>query len=68
MKVQHGDHEHDVYLGDDGSMDTVITVDGIEVRYSEADRDASGSVRKDWLRSAAIEACDDGLLSEDEEA
>lgn len=67
MIVKHGDHEHTVYLGDDGTMDTVVEVDGQEVRYSEADRFEDGRVKNAWLREAAIEACDDGLL-EDEEA
>ena len=66
MNVKHGDHKHEVYLSDDGTLDTVIEVDGIEVRYSEADRDTSGNVRAAWLKNAAIEACDDGSLEGEE--
>lgn len=62
MKVTHGDHEHEVYLSDDGTLATVIEVDGVEVRYSEADRDTHGTVKRQWLCDAAREACDDGLL------
>ena len=66
MTVKHGDHEHQVYLSDDGTLDTVIEVDGVEVRYSEADRFSDGRVKNSWLRESAIEACNDGLLVEDE--
>jgi hypothetical protein len=54
-----------VQLCDDGTMDTVIEVDGIEVRFSEAERDEQGAVRDRWLREAAIGACNDGLLTEE---
>lgn len=68
MRVIHGcGTRHEVYLCDDGTLDTVIEVDGREVRFSEADRDANGDVRAAWLRQAAIEACQDGLLSDEEE-
>jgi hypothetical protein len=66
MRVKHGDHSHEVYLCDDGTLDTVITVDGHEARFSEADRHSDGSVKEAWLREAAIEACDDGLLEDEE--
>jgi hypothetical protein len=67
MNLTHGDHSHEVHVSDDGSLDTVITVDGIEVRYSEAERHADGSVKARWLANAAREACDDGLLEDDSE-
>lgn len=68
MNVQHGcGKRHSVYLGDDGTMDTVIEVDGHEIRFSEADRDENGDVRSAWLRESAIEACNDGLLTDEEE-
>jgi hypothetical protein len=67
MKVKHGDHYHEVYLSDDGTLDTVIEVDGTEVRHSEADRFDDGEVKREWLRMAAIAACDDGLIGEDDE-
>lgn len=67
MKVRHGcGTQHTVTLGDDGTLDTVVEVDGVEVRFSEAERDEQGEVRKRWLREAAIEACDSGLLKEDQ--
>jgi hypothetical protein len=64
MQARHGDHTHDVYVMDDGTLDTVILVDGQELRMEYADRDASGEVRPSWLRDAARDACDDGLLED----
>lgn len=65
MKVRHGcGRQHDVTLLDDGTLDTVVEVDGTEIRFSEADRREDGSVETRWLREAAIEACQDGLLEE----
>jgi hypothetical protein len=67
MNVVHGcGKKHAVWLCDDGTMDTVVEVDGREVRYSEADRDRNGCVKSSWLRSAAIEACQDGVLEAEE--
>lgn len=67
MRVRHDCEArwHEVFLGDDGTMDTVITVDGHELRFSEADRHADGSVKVSWLREAAREACQDGMLQEE---
>lgn len=55
---------HEVYVEDDGTLDTVISVDGREARFSEADRHKDGSVMRVWLKNAAIEACEDGYLDE----
>ena len=69
MKVIHGcGKRHEVWLCDDGTMDTVIEVDGREIRFSKADRDVNGDVRPRWLREATIEACADGLLTVEEDA
>ena len=35
MRIRHDDHEHDVYLSDDGTLETVITVDGTDVRFDD---------------------------------
>lgn len=68
MIIRHGcGVQHNVSLCDDGTMDTVIDVDGHEIRFSEADRDKYGVVQDRWLREAAIEACNDGLLEEEED-
>jgi hypothetical protein len=67
MKIKHGaDCVHEVYLLDDGTPDTVVEVDGHEVRYVEADRRRDGSVKTAWLVGVAVEACIDGLLEEEE--
>jgi hypothetical protein len=60
MRIRHDDHEHEVFLGDDGTLDTVITVDGIDVRYGETDeyRDADGAMTRRGLRALAIDACE----------
>jgi len=68
MIVRHGcGKQHDVSLCDDGTMDTVIDVDGQEIRFGEADRDQYGYVKDTWLRESAIEACNDGLLEPEED-
>ena len=66
MRVKHREHFHEVSLEDDGTMDTVVEIDGKTLRYSEADRHKDGEVKRSWLRESAIEACDDGALSEQE--
>jgi len=67
MRIRHGDHEHDVFLLDSGTMDTEIEVDGVSVTYTEADRTSDGLVRPCWLKESARQACDDGLLEDDDE-
>lgn len=68
MNVDHGCGKvHEVHLGDDGTMDTVVEVDGWELRFAEADWSEDGRVRPAWLREAAVEACGDGLFGPDEE-
>jgi hypothetical protein len=66
MRVRHGDHTHEVTLLDDGTLDTVLDVDGHEVRHCEAERSDDGSVRMAWLRDAARSACDEGLIGDDD--
>ena len=63
MNFRHEDHRHDVTLLDDGTMDTVIQVDGQEFRFSEADRDGqSGVVRCSWFKEQATMLCEEGCL------
>jgi hypothetical protein len=65
MNLTHGNHSHEVHVSDDGSLDTVISVDGIECRYSEADRHENGRIRLSWLRWATEDACDSGMLEDE---
>jgi hypothetical protein len=62
---KHMDHWHDVVLGDYGTPDTVIDVDGTELRFSEVDRRADGSIPRQTLIEPASGACDDGMLAEE---
>lgn len=62
MNIKHGDHAHEVSLLDDGTLDTCISVDGREARFSEADRNSSGRVKAAWLANAARDLCDTGEL------
>ena len=68
MDIKHGCGKvHEAWLCDDGTLDTVISVDGHEVRYdgdyaAEVARDQHGCIKRKGLRRLAIEACDDGLL------
>jgi len=69
MKITHDcpQGSHEVFLMDDGTLDTVIEIDGIEFRYAEADRLESGDVKYTWFKETAREACDAGdLLTEDD--
>ena len=71
MNVRHGDHTHEVTLEDDGTLDTVIQVDGQECRFSQeygaAHRDADGSMTMRGLRALGLEACEDGSCTIDNE-
>lgn len=71
MKVKHGcGKTHEVYLCDDGTMDTVIEVDGSEIRYdcdyAASYRSDDGAMTREGLRSLAIEACEMDLIGEEE--
>ena len=63
MKFLHEKTEHEVFLQDDGTLDTVILVDGVQIRYSQeyaADfRTESGMLTYDGLKELAIEALQD---------
>jgi len=67
MRVDHGDHRHDVYLLDSGTMDTEVEVDNKTFTYLEADRCRDGQVKASWLRWVAEDVCDNGLLENEEE-
>lgn len=78
MKIKHDcpQGSHEVWLCDDGTLDTVLNIDGVIVRYANADRDEDGRIiltsrwgtcRSSWLEETAREACDAGdLLTEDD--
>jgi hypothetical protein len=63
MIVKHGDHKHEVHLKDDGTLTTLVKVDGVGILFFEAERDISGEIRPSWLRDAAKIACNDGLVA-----
>jgi len=69
MRVRHGCGKlHDVSLCDDGTMDTVIDVDGHEVRFdgefAAGFRGRDGAMTRRGLRELAIDACNSGLTEE----
>ncbi len=64
MKIRHGcGRQHNVLLVDDGTLDTVLEVDGRMVRYNgefaASYRDKEGRMTRRGLRALAIEACND---------
>jgi hypothetical protein len=70
MRIRHGDHEHDVYLFDDGTLDTVITVDSTDIRFDDCReyRDDEGTIDRRGLRALAIDACHSGLIGDHDDA
>ncbi len=58
-----------VYLGDDGTLDTVFVCDvcGREIRYSEIDRDEDGCVLPSEFERVAEEHADECSLGVDDE-
>jgi len=61
MKITDGEgNEFDVYLVDDGSMDTVISISGMEFRFSSDFasmwRDEEGVLSEEGLRELALDA------------
>ena len=63
MTIRHSGREHEVYLGDNGTLDTLITVDGIEHtfdgEYASQYRDSDGAMTEDGLRTLAIECIEE---------
>ncbi len=69
MKFQHDDHEHEVYLLDEGALDTVILVDGKRQPYSQEFAayyrdELTGEMTDQTLIALAKDACDCGFLDE----
>jgi hypothetical protein len=60
MKIEHKGETFDCYLGDDGTMDTVIEVNGVRVRfdceYAARFRDGRGQVTEEGFKELAVEA------------
>src|SRR5262249_17635963 len=69
MRVRCSTHSHEVVLCDDGSLDTVIEVDGHRVRYSAEyaapARSRTGEMTARGLRQLAIDACEHGALEDE---
>lgn len=63
MKVKYGGKFHEVYLCDDGTLDTVISVDGQEHRfdgeYASQYRNKNGIMTKKGLKELALEVLND---------
>ena len=59
MKIRWRNEEHQVFLGDDGTLDTVISVDGEDHRfdgeYASQYRKRDGSMTAKGLRALAVE-------------
>lgn len=59
MKIRYGHKLHEVFLCDDGTMDTVIEVDGVEHRfdceYASNMRDKTGAMTERGLRELGLE-------------
>jgi hypothetical protein len=70
MKFTHKGEEHEVFLVDSGTLDTVIKVDGKEQTYSQEFaaefRDAEGTMTESGLVALAKDAIDGGWLEGDE--
>jgi hypothetical protein len=68
MKLNHEGKEYSVYLLDDGTMDTVIQVNGKEARfdgeYTAQYRDKDGAMTEQGLITLAKEAIDSGMIDE----
>ena len=64
MKMQFEKQEFDVYLVDDGTLDTVLSVYNTlinkteEYRFSEVDRNPDGTIADETFRYLAEEAID----------
>ncbi|KKM14220.1 hypothetical protein LCGC14_1708370 [marine sediment metagenome] len=62
MTILHQGREYEAYLCDDGTLDTVISVDGIEHRFTfdsedgATYRDADGRMTEEGLRLLALDA------------
>ena len=71
MRIRFAGHMHEVFLSDDGTLDTVIEVDGHEVRFdgehASSYRTRDGVMTDRGLRALAIEALQDGLVDGEEE-
>ena len=59
MIIQDGKHKYEVYLIDDGSLDTVIEINGRDFRfdseYASIYRDKDGVMTEEGLRELAEE-------------
>ena len=65
MRIRWQNKEHQVFLCDDGTLDTVISVDGKEHRfdgeYASQFRKRDGSMTAKGLRALAIEVLEEEI-------
>lgn len=63
MTIRHNGKEHDVCLGDNSTLDTLIIVDGIEHtfdgEYASQYRTRDGAMTRRGLRALAVECLDE---------
>ncbi len=61
MEITSDGKTYDCYLGDDGTMDTVIVIDGREFRYSDTShlRDEAGALTDEGFYELCHECIDD---------
>lgn len=63
MQVEYCGTIYQVFLVDDGTLDTVISINGHEVRYDQeyasSFRDRHGTMKKSGLKKLALEALEE---------
>jgi len=61
MNIKVDNQEYQCYLGDDGSLDTIIEIDGIQHRFMEVDREEDGSITEETF----INLCQDTIETDE---
>ena len=61
MNIKVDNQEYKCYLGDDGSLDTIIEIDGIQHRFMEVDREEDGSITEETF----INLCQDTIETDE---
>ena len=61
MNIKVDNQEYQCYLGDDGSLDTIIEIDGIQHRFMEVDREEDGRITEETF----INLCQDTIETDE---
>jgi hypothetical protein len=69
MRIRHAGKIWDVYLEDDGTLDTVISIDGTRIRFdmesaAEYRDEDTGEMTAKGLRALAVSAIDGGDMDD----